>query len=631
MQPCDRRVIRVDVGLGGGAGDLGWEPALAEGEARMGDVQRGEADERGGVSPMLSEEEVLAQEGGGEEAPSEGGTDAHRRVAKLLGDLAKTARSFLLYDPRNNAIRQFLASLLGAFESTLAELGALHITVQPFEMYYAGGCVYLNRDRERSLSFRLYRDGVRSLTFQPGFGWEDMAKLLEILSVRYTGVHQNEDDTVTLLWKANFKSLELMAVEGFVPDDDEADQRQQVPQATRRSEGDAESLPDDIDLPAPHLPERATVVWEEVSDEALLALRVEASGATLANDCLQLLRSVRGLLDDPGERLTFQDVSHIFGEVQAFLNSEEHLGSLEAYLDLLSAIHAAEEPAWDAGRRRAVKATRDSCGDVGSIKRLMHSLAIDRRELSPDLVRLLDKACPDPLEVLTQVLSVEYGSTARHIGRLLLEHYGARGVLRLQLRFKGASGHMAVMLLQAIAHVGGEGVAAFIAEQTSHPEPDVQEAALLLLHELPYTGMVGKALSAAYRRADSFMRQKILPVVGATGDARFVEMLERVIEEKGPSMALDEAMDIGRVMGQLAGERGRVRWQGWLTPKGLFRKSLQGPAAQHVAAAAALAEVPHADVPDTLRAALKAADGATQPFVTRCLVRHQTLHRAEAP
>ena len=177
---------------------------------------------------MTDKESLLTGLPEGAESPQEAGdqekeglTPRQQRMAQLLTRLAATARSFLLYDPQNEAIHRFLKVLLEAFVSALREEGPLTFGVLPFELVFEGGPVYLNRDRERSLAFRLYRDGVREIRFRPGFGWEELAKLLEVLSIRYTGVHQREDDIVTLLWKAHFKHVDVVAVEGIIPDDEE--------------------------------------------------------------------------------------------------------------------------------------------------------------------------------------------------------------------------------------------------------------------------------------------------------------------------------------------------------------------------------------------------------------------------
>ncbi len=149
-----------------------------------------------------------------------GGTTHGIATNNALRALSRAARSFLLYEPRNQAIRDFLQEYRENMMAALSAYGPMELDIRPFEMVRNGEVVYLERDRERSLAFRLFRDGVRRLTLKPDVVWEELLRLLEILSIRYTGVRQSEDDIVTLLWKAGFKSIAIVAVEGFVPDEE---------------------------------------------------------------------------------------------------------------------------------------------------------------------------------------------------------------------------------------------------------------------------------------------------------------------------------------------------------------------------------------------------------------------------
>ena len=99
--------------------------------------------------------------------------------------LSRTARSFLIYEPRNEAVRQSLADVREKMRQALDTGGALDLEVRPFELVRQGEVVYLERDRERSLAFRMFRDGVRRLTIEPDVSWEELLRLLEILSIRY--------------------------------------------------------------------------------------------------------------------------------------------------------------------------------------------------------------------------------------------------------------------------------------------------------------------------------------------------------------------------------------------------------------------------------------------------------------
>ena len=150
-----------------------------------------------------------------------GGSERGIATNNALRALSRAARSFMLYEPRNQAIRDFLRDYRENMTATLSAHGPMELDIRPFEMTRGGEVVYLERDRERSLAFRLFRDGVRRITVQPAVAWEELLRLLEILSIRYTGIRQSEDDIVTLLWKAGFKHIGVVAVEGFVPDEEQ--------------------------------------------------------------------------------------------------------------------------------------------------------------------------------------------------------------------------------------------------------------------------------------------------------------------------------------------------------------------------------------------------------------------------
>ena len=128
-----------------------------------------------------------------------GGTPAGRATNEALRAIARTARSFLIYDTRNDAIRGFLADMQEKIYSALKQYGEMSLEIRPFEMVRGAEVVYLERDRDRSLAFRLFRDGVRRLTLSPDVAWEEILRLLEILSIRFTGVRQQEDDVVNLV------------------------------------------------------------------------------------------------------------------------------------------------------------------------------------------------------------------------------------------------------------------------------------------------------------------------------------------------------------------------------------------------------------------------------------------------
>lgn len=554
----------------------------------------------------------------GEQQAAPGLSPRQHRVGALLTRLAATARSFLLYDPHNEAIQRFITRLLADLTSALDEEGPLTLQIQPLEIVFEDAAVYVNRDRERSLAFRLYRDGVRQLRFRPGFTPDELARLLEVLSIRYTGVNQREEDMVTLLWKSRFRSLEVVSVEGIVPEDDAAG-------ALVGSRGVAPAvetglrLPDDVDLPRPELPVPAAPAWSAVSPERVAELCAEADASRVPDDGLALLARLRAELDDPRGRLAFADVAHLFTELRDFLLSEDHLPALKRYIGLLWELADAPSPAWDPGRHTALYELLDTCGDRRAVRRLLHSVPFDQRKLNPALVEVLDRACPDSLAAVLDALEWETGSAVRAIGRQLLEHYGTKRLPQLEERFRGSTGEMASDLLRVLANIGGEDAAGFIARQASHPDKAVQDEALWHLENMPYSGAVGRAFFDAFRVTDPTRRARVLGMIASTRDRRFLDLLAGFVEEQGDALSAGEAAQIGQVLGELGGEAVLPRWVEWLTPGGIFRKTLSGSKAQQIAAALALSELQAPAAGEALEAAIEPADPEVQQWVLGAL------------
>ena len=204
--------------------------------------------------------------------------------AAVLG-LSRAARSFTLYDPANKVVRTLIDDYRDRFRAVLDGFGPLVLDVHPFELTLGREVVYLERDRERSLAFRLFRDGVRRLAFAAETTWDELLRLLQILSIRYTGVRQQEDDLVTLLRKAGFEGIHVAAIEGFVPEEEQ--QESPLDEDLLRGARERYDPPAQWDLPLPPFPEAAPLRFRPVAPELLARLRAEEAEDTVPKHALR--------------------------------------------------------------------------------------------------------------------------------------------------------------------------------------------------------------------------------------------------------------------------------------------------------------------------------------------------------
>ncbi|MFT5586329.1 MAG: hypothetical protein ACI9VR_003926, partial [Cognaticolwellia sp.] len=95
------------------------------------------------LSPAVAQEQALQLD------DHRLGDDAAAKAAnQTLLALARAARSFLVYDASNDAIRGFLQDWKESMQAFAQAHGALELEVRPFELLYGKQVVYLDRDRE---------------------------------------------------------------------------------------------------------------------------------------------------------------------------------------------------------------------------------------------------------------------------------------------------------------------------------------------------------------------------------------------------------------------------------------------------------------------------------------------------
>ena len=342
-----------------------------------------------------------------------GGTPAGRAANAALRCFSKAARAFTLYDPQNEAVRRFLAEYRDALKEFLARHGALDLEVRPSELAMKGEVVHAEKDREKSLAHRLYRDGIRRLTISPDASWEEQLKLLEVLSVRFIGVRQGEEDVVTLLTRAAFKSIRFDAASGLVAEKDEE-------AAPRRKA--ARTFPPDFDGPAPPLLPPRQFGHFPIPPLALQEFEAEESAATLPGNAV---RMVRELLDDANEE-ELETLVPAVEEVRDFLLAELDVRQLRSLARVLTGqlgntakvLGPAMRPLATAHTLGKLLATVPKGAEPpDELVDLLDLLARYGADLFDPLVDRLAASGPDPA-LLTLAKRAAHGKTDRILARM---------------------------------------------------------------------------------------------------------------------------------------------------------------------------------------------------------------------
>ncbi len=137
------------------------------------------------------------------------------QVRELFIVLGKALRAFQLYDENNPVRRRFVTSLREAFESLWQDLEGLNLSVEEHRLVLGGEAIYENPSHSDSLSFLLYKDGVRDITFLPGFEGPELDKVLGVLQRARMLKTAEADDLLTMLWEEDLEFFKCQAVAQF--------------------------------------------------------------------------------------------------------------------------------------------------------------------------------------------------------------------------------------------------------------------------------------------------------------------------------------------------------------------------------------------------------------------------------
>lgn len=548
----------------------------------------------------------------------------------VLNALARASRSYLLYDPRNDAVRDQLQRLRERFAHFLSTHGDLELEIDAEKLWMGEATVYEERDREHSLAWKLYRDGVRNLVVRAGADWSEIARLLEVLSLRYVGIHADEDDLVTLLWKAGLTSISIDAVEGFTFEEEQDLARQSRRRqrgsgegrtirraakdgakegtrgqggtgtgegATAMPSGEAIALgsaaqnaegggagTSGFDPPAPDLPQGPPLVsWPVISDDEYAALRREIEGRTVTSLAVDAVRELLQISVDADAPIQVDDVVPFLRDVREVLLAEEGIEALFVFHDEMTRARAANPD-----ETKALVPMIHACFDANALTKLVRAIPHDALEPPPQFEPMLSRM-GDPVPALLDLLETERGEAARRVLRLLIERFLPARLRDVLARLEHARGGVAADLLRCLARAAPADAAPHLMTMVDTVDVEVQHELVGLIDGLDTDAIMRTIVVRLLHAREPSVRAATLAAIARRGERGAFTMLlqhgERVAKSEPTE---DEMVAVGRAMATLDPERSFAVFSEWAQPPGLIDRvrSAQMTAAKAWAAAA---------------------------------------------
>ena len=103
--------------------------------------------------------------------------------------------------------------LQSGFEPVWAELGSLTLQVRDDGFVWQSNLVLREDHTPDSISWRLFKEGIRSITLTQGVEDEEIVRLLDVIHVSRSLAEDAEDDLLTLLWGQYFEHVRYRVVD----------------------------------------------------------------------------------------------------------------------------------------------------------------------------------------------------------------------------------------------------------------------------------------------------------------------------------------------------------------------------------------------------------------------------------
>ncbi len=135
--------------------------------------------------------------------------------------VSKGMRATQLYLPNNPVYQRAVDNIRNAFRQIWQATDDLIFDIGETEMRWEDHAIYSQEQRNESIAWTLYKDGVRSLSFKPGVEDAEIVRFLAVLQQAKNLQADAPDDLLTLLWAEDFQfvtyTFRELASENAVP------------------------------------------------------------------------------------------------------------------------------------------------------------------------------------------------------------------------------------------------------------------------------------------------------------------------------------------------------------------------------------------------------------------------------
>ncbi len=129
-------------------------------------------------------------------------------VAQIILGLTKSFKAMQMYGMNHSSFRHFFEPFYQKTAEHLRDHNEISFKVEKFQMVHGDQVVYKEEEMDMSIAFRLFKDGIRNISFMSGLTSDELLLFVDVIS------RPAKDWDVALgLWECNFTHITFYVIE----------------------------------------------------------------------------------------------------------------------------------------------------------------------------------------------------------------------------------------------------------------------------------------------------------------------------------------------------------------------------------------------------------------------------------
>lgn len=127
---------------------------------------------------------------------------------EIIISLAKAVKAVQMYHISHPSASNFYNPLFEKLIIYLKEHPVIEYQIDKFKINHRGKAVYKEEEKETSIAFRLFRNGIRNISFTNGLAFDELVRFLKIISTT-----SKDEDIALDLWEGDFEHINFYVIE----------------------------------------------------------------------------------------------------------------------------------------------------------------------------------------------------------------------------------------------------------------------------------------------------------------------------------------------------------------------------------------------------------------------------------